>query len=132
MIRRRPSLLQHLITRRRGPGPNHTLEMLGLLPFLLIAILMASIVAVLVLVTGVVYHSYDTTCTKIIDVSCIVVLTIYVNIITTWRPTPYITLAVAVVALLNSRHTLWPVHVFLVQAPLALCLFFFEKGRQSS
>ena len=108
------------------PTPNHFWELCGLTPFLVIAISLRSWVALIVVLTGVLYHLHDTRWTKTVDVVCIVVLTLYVNLTTAWRPTLLITLGVIAAGAYNAHLHMWPIHVFFVQTPLAICLYYFE------
>ena len=108
------------------PAPEHLFEVCGLIPFMVMVVWLHSWLSLLAVLTGVLYHLHDTKWTKWIDVTCVFAITIYVNTVTAWKPTLAITLAVAAVSICNSWCHIWPVHVFLVQAPLALCLYFFE------
>ena len=79
-------------------------------------------------ITRVFYHLHDRKWTKALDGGCIIALTLYVNMTTSWKPTLPITLSVIIVAAYNSGRHMWPLHVCLVQAPLALCLYFFAAA----
>lgn len=105
---------------------NHFFEIFGLIPFLILTIIMQSWIALIIVLTGLLYHLYDTQYTKILDIFFIIILTIYVNTMTKWNYTYIITLCVIAIALCNSYYNFWFVHVFLVQFPLAICLYYFE------
>ena len=120
------------MTVRKDPAPNHFCEFCGLAPFLFMAIALRSWVALLIILTGALYHLHDTRWTKTVDVFCIIALTLYVNLTTAWPPTLPITLGVIAVSAYNARLHMWPIHVGLVQAPLAICLYYFETLTKGS
>ena len=104
------------------PIPNHIAEAAGLLPFLIIALVFQSWIAWIVVTSGALYHGFQTSAMKILDVATIFVLVLYVNFVSKSLPVFCLTCTSIMFGIGNARQHVWFYHTFGVQLPLAIAL----------
>ena len=88
------------------------------------AILFKSVISLIILINGILYHTFGNICLMRIDILSNLLLGIYVNFYTKFQPFTIIMSLMSLMIFIYNKSNI--IHVFGIQLPLAFCLYLFE------